>query len=465
MSLTLPDSRAMDRPARRRTLPKGVAFFLQASLVVSFLAASSSPTPLYAVYQAEWGFSPITTTVVFGVYALAVLASLLTLGSLSDHIGRRPILLVAIALQMATMLILTTASGVPDLLIARIVQGISTGAALGAVGAGMLDLDRAKGTIANAVTPMTGTATGSIASGLLVQFLPFRTHLVYLVLLGIFLLQGVGVALMAETSSPKPGALASLRPRLGVPRAARRPMLVAVPVLVALWALAGFYGSVAASVVRLVVGSSSALLGGLALFILAGGGAASVIPLRTRPARQVMMLGAVALIVGTGAVLLSVDGRSTAGFFIGTAVAGVGFGAGFQGAIRTVVPYAAPHERSGLLSTVYAVSYLAMGLPAVIGGVLVVHGGGLLPTTREYGLTVMALAAVALLGLLLMRGSAAPVDGDGAPAAAGAVAGSVDPVAASAQRPASASSDERSRPLAACTSAASTAPQSSPRSR
>jgi len=444
----------MDRPARRRTLPKGVAFFLQASLVVSFLAASSSPTPLYAVYQAEWGFSPITTTVVFGIYALAVLASLVTLGKLSDHIGRRPVLLVAIALQMVTMVVLTTASGVPDLLAARIVQGISTGAALGAVGAGMLDLDKAKGTIANAVTPMTGTATGSFASGLLVQFLPFRTHLVYLVLLGIFLLQGVGVALMAETSSPKPGALASLRPQLGVPRAARRLMLVAVPVLIAVWALAGFYGSVAASVVRVIVGSDSALLGGLALFVLAGCGALSVLLLRTRPARQVMLLGGLALIVGTGGVLLSVDARSTVGFFLGTAVAGVGFGAGFQGAIRTVVPLAAAHERSGLLSTVYAVSYLAMGLPAVIGGVLVVHGGGLLPTTREYGLTVMALAALALLGLLLVRSSPSPA---AAPAA--------EPVGTSAQRPASPSSDERSRPLAACTSAASTAPQSSPRSR
>ena len=450
MTLLVPDSRADDRPTQRRTLPKGVAFFLQASIVVSFLAASSSPTPLYAVYQAEWGFSPITTTVVFGIYALAVLASLVTLGKLSDHIGRRPVLLTAIALQMVTMVILTTASGVPDLLAARIVQGISTGAALGAVGAGMLDLDKAKGTIANAVTPMTGTATGSFASGLLVQFLPFRTHLVYLVLLGIFLLQGVGVALMAETSSPKPGALASLRPQLGVPRAARRLMLVAVPVLIAVWALAGFYGSVAASVVRVIVGSDSALLGGLALFVLAGCGALSVLLLRTRPARQVMLLGGLALIVGTGGVLLSVDARSTVGFFLGTAVAGVGFGAGFQGAIRTVVPLAAAHERSGLLSTVYAVSYLAMGLPAVIGGVLVVHGGGLLPTTREYGLTVMALAALALLGLLLVRSSPSPVDA---------------PVGTSAQRPASASSDERSRPLAACTSAASTAPQSSPRSR
>ena len=393
----------MTTQPRRRYLPRGVAFYLQASIVVSFLAASSAPTPLYAVYQGEWGFSPITTTVVFGVYALAVLAALLVVGSLSDHVGRRPVLLAGIALQAVTMVVLTTAGGVPELLLARVVQGLATGAAVGAVGAGMLDIDKAKGTIANAVAPMTGTATGSIASGLLVQYLPWPVHLVYLALLGVFLLQGVGVWLMVETSAPKPGALASLRPRLGIPRTALGPVLTAVPVLLAVWALAGFYGSVAPAVVRVVVGSDSSLLGGLALFVLAGSGALTVLLLRDVRPRLVMLLGIAGLVVGVGVTLLSVDHRSTAWFFLGTALAGAGFGGGFQGAIRTTVPLAAPHERSGLLSTLYVVSYLAMGLPAVIGGVLVVHGGGLLATTREYGLAVMALAALALIGLVRPR--------------------------------------------------------------
>jgi MFS family permease len=389
---------------RARRLPPGVAFYLQASIVVAFLSASSAPTPLYAVYQHEWGFSPITTTVVFGIYALAVLAALLTVGSLSDHIGRRPVLLTAIAMQAVTMLVLTTAGGVGELLLARVIQGLSTGAAVGAVGAGMLDLDKAKGTIANAVAPMTGTATGALVSGLLVQYLPAPTHLVYLAILAVFVLQGVGVALMPETSAPKPGALASLRPRFGVPRAARGPLLVAAPVLVAVWALAGLYGSVVPAVVRQVVGSDSLLLGGLALFALAGSGAVTVLLLRNAAPRRVMLFGTVALIVGVGVTLLAVDRSSAAWFFVGTVVAGAGFGGGFQGAIRTVVPLAAPHERSGLLSTLYVLSYLAMGLPAVIGGFLVVHGGGLLPTTREYGVAVMALAGVALLGLLMPRG-------------------------------------------------------------
>jgi MFS family permease len=386
-------------------LPSGVAFYLQASIVVSFLAASSTPTPLYAVYQHEWGFSPITTTVVFGIYALVVLVGLLTVGSLSDHVGRRPVLFAAIALQAVAMVVLTMAGGVGDLLAARAVQGLATGAAVGAVGAGMLDLDKARGTIANAVAPTAGTASGALLSGLLVQYLPAPTHLVYLVVLAVFLLQGVGVALMRETSTPKPGALASLRPRFGVPRAARGPLLVATPVLVAVWALGGLYASVIPAVLSVVVGSNSLLLGGLALFALAGTGSLTVLLLRAAAPRAVMLFGTVALIVGVGITLLAIDHSSALWFFVGTIVAGAGFGAGFQGAIRTVVPLAAPHERSGLLSTVYVVSYLALGLPAVIGGYLVVHGGGLLTTTREYGVAVMLLAALALLGLLARPGS------------------------------------------------------------
>jgi predicted MFS family arabinose efflux permease len=386
--------------ARPNRLPAGVAFYLQASIVVAFLAASAAPTPLYAIYQARWGFSSITTTVVFGVYALAVLASLLTVGRLSDHVGRRPVLLTAIGMQAVAMLVITTASGVPELLLARVIQGLSAGAAIGAVGAGMLDLNKAKGTFTNSIAPLVGNATGSIVAGLLVQYLPAPTHLVFLLLFGIFLVQGVGVLLMAETATPKPGALASLRPTVGVPQAARRPVLVAVPVLIAVWALGGFYGSIGPALVHQIVGSTSIVLGGLAPFVLAASGAVAVSLLRNAAPRTVMLSGIVALVVGVAITLIAVAASSTALFFVGTAVAGVGFGGGFQGTIRTVVPLAATHERAGLLSTLYVVSYLGLGLPAVVAGYLVVHGGGILSTAREYGIAVMVLAAVALPGVL-----------------------------------------------------------------
>ena len=399
-----------------RRLPASVALYLQASIVLFFLAGSSAPTPLYSIYQGEWGFSAITTTIVFGVYALAVLAALLTVGSLSDHIGRRPVLLVALGMQIATMVIFLNAGGVEALLIARVVQGLSTGFAVGAIGAGMLDIDRSRGTILNAVAPMSGTALGGLLAGVLVQYLPQPVHLIYLVLLAIFVVQALGVVLMAETSAPKSGALASLRPAFGVPAAARRPFFIAAPALVAVWALAGFYGSLGPSLVRVITGSSSHVLGGLALFVLAASGAVATVVLRQAQPGRVMLLGVLFLLGGVGLTLLAITDTSTTLFFVGTAVAGVGFGGGFQGAIRTTVPLAAPHERSGLLSSLFAVSYLSMGLPAVIAGFLVVHEGGLMTTAKEYAAFVLALAALALIGLLRPVRMTEPVSAPSIPA-------------------------------------------------
>jgi MFS family permease len=202
---------------RSTRLSPRTAFYLEASIAMFFLAGSAAPTPLYPVYQAAWGFTPVMVTLVFGIYAVAVLATLLTAGSLSDHLGRRPVLLVATLMQAATMIVFASASGLGGLIVARIIQGLSTGAALGAVGAGMLDIDRARGTVANAVAPMTGTATGGLLSGLMVQYLPAPTELVYLLLFGVFLLQALGVYWMPETSPARAGALASLGPQIPVP--------------------------------------------------------------------------------------------------------------------------------------------------------------------------------------------------------------------------------------------------------
>jgi MFS family permease len=399
---TLTVRRATARRTPRR-LSDGVSFYLLASIIVFFLAGSSAPTPLYSTYASEWGFSPITTTIVFGVYALAVLAALLTVGSLSDHIGRRPVLLAAIAVQAAAMVVFVTAEGVPELLLARIVQGLATGAAAGAVGAAMLDLNQTRGTIANAVAAPVGTGLGAIGAGIVVQFLPAPTHLVYVVLFGIFAVQALGVMATRETVSRKPGALTSLRPEFALPSRARRPLLLAAPALIAAWALAGFYGSLGPTLVRTLSGSTSLLLGGLPLFALAGGGAVAIFALRNAAPRPVMVFGASALGGGVALTLAAVELTSTSGFFIGTVVAGVGFGAAFQGGIRTVVPLAHPHERAGLLSVVYVVSYLAMGAPAVLGGLLAVHNGNVLVTAREYGLAVIVLAALAAAGLLRPR--------------------------------------------------------------
>ncbi len=378
-----------------------VAFYLLASITVSFLAGSLAPTPLYPVYQAAWGFSALTVTEIFGIYALALLGSLLVAGRLSDHLGRRPVLFVTTLVQAGVMVLFATADGVSSLFLARIVQGLATGAALGTVGAGMLDLDRARGPIANAVAPPLGTGVGGLLTGLLVHYLPAPTVLVYLVLAGVFVLQAMGVTFMGETVTPRAGALRSLKPHLRVPDAAREPLLLAAPILVAAWSLAGFYGSLAPGLMRDILGQDPSFASGFAAFALAGSGARYVLFLRNREPRTVMRFGAIALLTGTVATDWALTQASVHAFFLGTMVAGAGFGAGFQGAVRTIVPTAKPHERAGLLSVIFVVSYLAMALPAIAAGFLVSRQGHLLLTAQHFEVVVAALAVFALLGSLL----------------------------------------------------------------
>ena len=234
------------------------------------------------------------------------------------------------------MFLFAFADGLSTLIAARVIQGLSTGAAIAAVGAGMLDMDKARGAVANSVAPASGTALGGVLAGFMVHYLPAPTHLVYFVLAAIFVPQVVGVLLMPESMPPRPGAMASLRPQFSLPAATRQPILVAAPVLIA----------------------------------------------------------------GVALAVTSLSYHCATAFFLGTTLAGSGFGTGFQGAIRTVVPLAAPQERGGVLSVIFVISYLAMGLPAVVAGYFVARSGDLFLTAREFGAVVMVLAALALIGTL-----------------------------------------------------------------
>jgi MFS family permease len=390
IAITVPSARTSHQMLRLAGL---------ASITVSFLAASSAPTPLYATYQAAWRFSAFTTTAIFGVYAVALLATLLTAGRLSDHIGRRPVLLAGIGVQIAALVVLADAHSVAALMTGRVIQGLATGAAIGAVGAAMLDIDQVRGAVANATAPGLGTASGSLLSAVAVQWLPAPTHLIYLTLIAVLAIQAVWVTSITETSSRAPRAWSSLRPKLALPPKARGPFLAAAPVMFAVWGLAGFYGSLGPSLLADLAHSRSAIDGGLPLGILAGIAALTTYALRSTPPPRVMRVGTAALIAGVAVTLVAVRAGSPAGFYVGTAVAGIGFGAGFQGGIRLIAPLAAPDQRAGVVSVLFTVSYLGMGLPAVLAGAAVASGGGLVATTYHFGLAVIALAALATVNL------------------------------------------------------------------
>ena len=339
-------------------------------------------------------------TLIFGVYALSLLAALLTVGSLSDYLGRKPVIFVALILDMLAMVLFINEDSVAWLIAARTLQGFATGMATAVLGAALLDTDRQQGPLVNSVAPLLGMACGAMGSSLLVEFAPLPTQLIYWTLLALMLLQAVYVWRLPESVSRIPGALASLRPTLHVPPQARRALWLSLPVDVAVWAMGGFYLSLAPSLVRAATGSTSNLIGGGLVAVLTLSGALMIFTLRNRPADKVLRLGAGLLAIGVTLILTAVHSASLPLFFIATLIAGSGFGAGFLGALRSVVPLALPHERAGLMSAFYVLSYLAFCLPSLLAGNLI-RSFGLIATTDGYGAILILLALGALLGLLL----------------------------------------------------------------
>ncbi|WP_313453049.1 MFS transporter [Pseudomonas rhodesiae] len=368
--------------------------------LLTFLAASSAPTPLYHLYQQHLDFSAGMLTLIFGVYALSLLAALLTVGSLSDYLGRKPVIFAALILEMLAMLLFINESSVAWLIVARTLQGFATGMGTAVLGAALLDTDREQGPLINSLAPLLGMACGAMGCSLLVEFAPFPTQLIYWVLFGAMLLQALLVWRLPETVSPIPGALASLWPTLHVPAQARRALWIALPVDIAVWAMGGFYLSLAPSLVRAATGSTSNLIGGALVAVLTVSGALMIYGLRHRAADKVLRLGAMLLALGVALILGAVHTASLPLFFVATLIAGSGFGAGFLGAVRSVVPLAQPHERAGLMSAFYVLSYLAFCIPSLLAGTLT-RTFGLIATTDGYGASLIVLALSALMALLL----------------------------------------------------------------
>src|SRR5437588_3095616 len=274
------------------------------------LLAAGAPSPLYRVYQAEWHFSATTLTEVFGVYALVLLVTLLFLGSLSDHVGRRPVILAGMLMDAAACAVFGAATDVGALYVARAMQGIAVGLATGALGAALLELEPAgsgRAALLTSAAPTAGLAVGALGTSALVQYGPAKTHLTWWLLVATFLVAAAAVMLMPEPGWRRPGAIASLRPRVGVPREARSAFLLALPCLIAVWALGGLYLSLGASLTAQLVGSSNLLWGGIAIFLLPGTAAVATVALRNTAPHTAMLAGCIALLAGAAITFVAIS--------------------------------------------------------------------------------------------------------------------------------------------------------------
>ena len=381
---------------RRRPLSPSLAYALVASVVGLALFASVTPSPLYGIYRELWGFSPLVLTLVYGTYAFGVLASLILAGRLSDEVGRRPVLLVALGGLMVTSVVFMLADSVVWLFVARGLQGIATGLALGAASAAMLDLhprrDPAAVGLANGVMSAGGLGLGMLVSSTAVELLPAPRVLPYVVLLVLFAIAFTGALAMPEPVSSR-GRVRLTPQRPSVPREVRRPFLLAALAVISSWSIGGLFFSLGPQFSSSLFHSSDHLVAGVGVFVLAGSAAVAQLAFgRTAPWAGAVG-GSIALSVGMLMIVGSVVADSAALYLAGALVGGAGFGVAFLGALRALSAVIPPAHRSEVMSAFYVVAYGALSLPAVLAGILVTPLG--LRTTFEvFGAAVAALALV-----------------------------------------------------------------------
>jgi MFS family permease len=386
-----------------RQFPVGLSYEattrIAAITAMTFAASGAAPTTLYQRYQEIFGLTPFILTIIFAAYVFSLLGALLTVGSLSDYIGRRPAILAALSLNIVAMIMFMSADSAMALIAARAVQGFATGLATATLGAAIMDTDRSRGPVLNSITALVGLTAGSLGGGALVTYAPDPQQLVYAVLLAMSAAEALVLWYMPETVTPKAGGLASLQPHVSVPAKAWRAVLQVTPVTIASWALGGFYFSLMPSLVRVATGVTLPIVGGLVVSALTFSGAIAVLWLRNASARRILSGGIPALVTGIAITLAGVQMHYVSLMLAGTIVAGIGFGAAFSGAMRTVLPQAEAHERAGLLSAFYVEGYLSFSLPAILTG-LVAPIAGLPLVADVYGAVVVVLALGSLLAML-----------------------------------------------------------------
>jgi len=383
-------------PAGRASQLSPTASFVAAAVAfASLYLAAGAPTPLLVLFEAEWAFPAWVLTVAFAAYAVGLLAALLVAGSLSDFLGRRPVLIGSLTVEVAAMVMFVFASSIGWVIAARTIQGVATGAATSAFTAAIVELAppryRKLGSIIGSAAPAGGLGVGALLTGVAVRYTSSPSRIVFTTLAVIMAVAVVMTVFSAETVTPRPGGARSLTPRVRVPPDARREFAAAVPIQMAAWMLAGLFLGLIPTIIRDILHMDSGLINGVTVFLEPGTAAVAGILLGRVAARRTVLLGGATVLVGTVLVLVGVLTGWLPLLWIGGVVGGIGFGASFSGSLRILGPLAQPHQRAGLFAAVFIVAYLAFGVPAIIAGLLIAPVG-LLPTVAGYSALILITA-------------------------------------------------------------------------
>lgn len=385
--------------ARRKVLPGRTAYALAAGVIALGLFASLTPSPLYHAYSQLWHFSPLTLTLIYATYAFGVLASLLLIGGVSDEVGRRPVLLAALAgLTTATALFIL-ADSVAWLFVARAIQGLATGAALSAAGAVLLDLhprrDPAAAGLTNGIAATAGVGLGILVSSALVQIGWEPRVLPYAVLLLLTVTAFAGVYWMPEPVLERSRfRLTVQRPK--VPAVVRRPFVLAALAVLSSWSIGALFFSLGPQLALHLFHSTDAIVSGTGIVALAGSATlAQLLTSRTAP-WIAASTGSIALAAGMVLIVIASATDSSTIYVLGSIIGGAGFGAAFLGGLRALVVDIPPAYRAAVMAAFFVAAYASLSVPAVLAGIVVTHVS--LPSTFEiFGSIVAGIALIVAL--------------------------------------------------------------------
>ncbi|MFI6444063.1 MFS transporter [Kitasatospora sp. NPDC050543] len=403
-------------PQRRR--PRALATPAIALAFWATMAGTTVPTPLYPLYQHAFGFSPLMVTVIFAVYAAGVVAGLLAFGRLSDEIGRRPVLAVALLLSAVAAALFAAADGLAWLLGARVLSGLSAALVTGSATAALLDLappERRPRAQAVAITAnMGGLACGTLFSGALAQWAGAPLRLPWLVVLAAVATALAGLALVPE-SAPAPAGLPRpprprFRPRLQalrIPAGIRAAFLRAALAAGCGFAVLGVLTSVTGLFLATVLHLAAPALTGLVVFLAFACTALGQLLARVIPPRLALPAACTGLVAAAALTAGALLGQALAPLLLGAAVNGLATGIAVGNGLATINTGTPPQHRGEAVSTFFAILYSMLSVPVIGVGVLI-QASDLRTAGVVFSALVAALALVVAVSLARRPAGATP---------------------------------------------------------
>lgn len=385
------------------------AMALLAYAFAAIMVGTTLPTPMYALFADEMHFQVLTTTVIYATYAGGVLVALLAFGRWSDAIGRRPVLLAGIGLAVVSAIVFVLADSVTDLLIGRVLSGLSAGVFTGTATAAVIEAappawrDRAAAvaTVAN----IGGLGIGPLLAGVLVQYAPRPLDLSFVVHLVLAVFAAIAVLAAPETS-PRTGRLGVQR--LSVPLEARSVFVVAALAAFAGFAVTGLFTAVAPSFLKDVVGIENHALAGLIACSIFAASAVAQVAARSMNPQRAVAAGCAILIAGMVILAAALHFSSLPGLIASALVSGVGQGISFSRGLAAVAERTPADRRAEVSSTYFVVAYVAISVP-VVGEGLAARAWGLQISGVVFAVAVAVLAALCLAAILVRERQPAAV--------------------------------------------------------